>query len=99
MKKMTLALSLCLLVALSFAQQAAKTKDQEQSNAEKFSERAGSLIQKEFIDIGNLKKCDLLIETHDFLDLSISGDLLRLFDNTHHIQIIKSIDDTILFTT
>jgi Ribosomal protein L11 methyltransferase (PrmA) len=44
-------------------------------------------------NISNLKKCDLLIETHDFLDLSISGDLVRLFNNTHHIQIIKSIDD------
>jgi hypothetical protein len=44
----------------SFAQQT-KTKEQETSNAEKFSERAGSLIQKEFIEIGDIKKCELKI--------------------------------------
>jgi hypothetical protein len=44
-------------------------------------------------NIQNLKKCDLLIETHDFIDLSISEKLIGLFEKTHHIQIIKSIDD------
>jgi len=44
-------------------------------------------------NVGNLKNCDLLIETHDFIDLNISGNLIGLFSKTHNIQIIKSIDD------
>ena len=44
-------------------------------------------------NIENLTNCDLLIETHDFLDLNISYNLANLFSKTHHIQIIKSIDD------
>jgi len=44
-------------------------------------------------NIKNLANCDLLIETHDFLDLNISFDLDKLFNKTHHIQTIKSIDD------
>ena len=32
-------------------------KETEQSNAEKFSARSGTLMQKEFSEVGNLKKC------------------------------------------
>jgi len=49
------------------------------------------LFNKE--NIKNLKNCDLLIETHDFIDLNISTNLVDLFSDTHDIQIIKSIDD------
>lgn len=70
MKKFTLILALTALTSFTFAQQVAKAKEQEVSNAEKFSERAGSLVQKEFIDIGSLKKCDIQVAT--FTDL-ISG--------------------------
>lgn len=44
-------------------------------------------------NIKNLKNCDLLIETHDFVNLNISDTLIKLFSETHTIQIIKSIDD------
>lgn len=44
-------------------------------------------------NLQNLKNCDLLIEMHDFIDLNISGNMLRLFSETHDLQIIKSIDD------
>ena len=40
-----------------------------------------------------LKNHDLLIETHDFLDISISGNLQQLFEPTHFITVIESIDD------
>lgn len=71
MKKLTLFLALTAMTTISFAQQqAAKAKEQEVSNAEKFSERAGSLVQKEFIDVGSLKKCQ--IQVAKFTDL-ISG--------------------------
>ncbi len=37
------------------------TKENEQSNAEKFSARSGTLMQKEFSEIGNLKKCKIQV--------------------------------------
>lgn len=40
-----------LLTTTSFAQ----TKEKELSNAEKFSAKAGALIQKEFVEIGSVK--------------------------------------------
>lgn len=61
MRKLTLTLAMILMVTMTFAQQVGKVKEQNISNAEKFSDRAGSLIQKEFIDIGSLKKCDIQI--------------------------------------
>jgi hypothetical protein len=44
-------------------------------------------------NVTNLKNCDILIETHDFIDLEISGKLRDLFSKTHKVTMIKSIDD------
>jgi predicted O-methyltransferase YrrM len=44
-------------------------------------------------NISNLTSCDLLIETHDFIDLTISGYIEDLFKDSHDIQIIRSLDD------
>lgn len=41
----------------------------------------------------NLANCDLLIETHDFIDIDISGHIKSVFSNTHQLTIIKSVDD------
>ncbi len=41
----------------------------------------------------NLKKCDLLIEAHDNININISTKLCEVFSRTHHIKIIPSIDD------
>ena len=60
MTKKFLFLILIVVNFSAFAQQP-KIKEQETSNAEKFSERSGSLIQKEFIDIGEIKKCELKV--------------------------------------
>ena len=49
------------IVGLSAIAQQPKQNEQETSNAEKFSERSGSLIQKEFIEVGQLKKCELKV--------------------------------------
>lgn len=70
MKRVLIVISISFLHAITFGQQPAKVKEQETSNAEKFSERSGSLIQKEFITIGTLKKCE--IQVAKFTDL-ISG--------------------------
>jgi hypothetical protein len=60
MTKTILTLTLLVSGFATFAQQP-KIKDQETSNAEKFSERSGLLIQKEFINIGDIKKCELKV--------------------------------------
>lgn len=44
-------------------------------------------------NISNLEKCDLVIETHDFMDIDISTYLKKLFQETHQIESILSIDD------
>lgn len=44
-------------------------------------------------NVSNLKKCDLLIEVHDFLNPNISPRLRTLFSNTHEISVIRSISD------
>ena len=36
---------------------------------------------------------DLLIETHDFKDMEISGRLKALFSETHDVSIVRSLDD------
>lgn len=43
--------------------------------------------------IQRLKDCDVLIETHDFLDIHISGRMLEAFAKTHTHTSFKSIDD------
>ena len=71
MKKLTLTFAFIVAATLTtFAQQVAKTKETGISNAEKFSDRSGSLIEKEYIDIGSLKKFN--IQVAKYTDL-ISG--------------------------
>ncbi len=40
-----------------------------------------------------LAKHDIIVETHDFLDIEISSKIRRTFAQTHDIQSIKSTDD------
>ncbi len=51
----------------------------------------GSLFDK--FNLPSLINCDLLIETHDFIDIEISDRLKSLFSKTHFVQSIYSIDD------
>lgn len=44
-------------------------------------------------NLSGLLNSDLIIELHDFVDVNISPKLLNLFESTHEIQVIKSIDD------
>jgi hypothetical protein len=43
--------------------------------------------------VSRLKDWDFLIEVHDFIDIDISGHLQSAFEQTHSIEIVKSIDD------
>ncbi len=45
--------------------------------------------------LSNLKNTDLLIETHDFMDVTISTYLEELFSKTHDLEIIRSLGDVI----
>lgn len=44
-------------------------------------------------NIGNLKNVDVLVETHDFIDIEISDYLESLFSQSHMITKVKSLDD------
>ncbi|WP_109831563.1 class I SAM-dependent methyltransferase [Reichenbachiella versicolor] len=44
-------------------------------------------------NLKNLTNCDLLIETHDSMDIEISSYIKNLFGDTHHVTSLKSIDD------
>ena len=44
-------------------------------------------------NVNNLKRCDLIIETHDFLDINISSTIKDLFEKSHDLISVKSIDD------
>lgn len=43
----------------------------------------------------NLMHCDLIIEMHDFININISEYILKLFSDTHNMQIFQSIDDIV----
>lgn len=55
MKTIILTSFFILLSNLSYCQ----TKEKEQSNAEKFSSKSGTLIKKEFVEIGKVKDCEI----------------------------------------
>jgi hypothetical protein len=44
-------------------------------------------------NIGHFANCDLIIEMHDFININISTELKALFNNTHEVKSIFSIDD------
>lgn len=44
-------------------------------------------------NINQFKNCDLIIETHDFIDINISSRLKNLFSPTHNITSLFSTDD------
>lgn len=58
MKKVFLLVLIAFVSTSTIAQQ---EKASELSNAEKFSERSGTLIQKVFVEIGTLKKCEMKV--------------------------------------
>ncbi len=42
-----------------------------------------------------LKNADLLIETHDFIDLTISSSITDLLETSHNVSTIASVDDNL----
>lgn len=58
MKTPILLLTLTLLATVTFGQD---TKEAELSNAEKFSSKAGTLIKKEFVEVGVINKAEIKV--------------------------------------
>lgn len=46
-------------------------------------------------NLSNLKHTDVLIETHDWVNINISTDLENLFSKTHDVTVIRSIGDVL----
>lgn len=46
-------------------------------------------------NLSNLKHTDVLIETHDWVNINISTDLENLFSKTHDVSVIRSIGDVL----
>jgi precorrin-6B methylase 2 len=46
-------------------------------------------------NLANLKNTDILIETHDWVNINISTNLENLFAKTHDVEIIRSIGDVL----
>jgi hypothetical protein len=65
MKKILLLTFLVAITLTSYAQ--STTKEKDQSNAEIFSAKSGTLMQKEFLALSNIKNCK--IEVLHFTDL------------------------------
>ncbi len=45
------------------------------------------------VNINSVKNVDLLIETHDWVDITISSNLEELFQSSHEVKIIQSVSD------
>lgn len=59
--KKTILVIAVFLTSINYSYGQAETKAKEVSNAEKFSDKSGTLIQKEFSDVGDIKKCKIQI--------------------------------------
>lgn len=75
MKKVFLFVLIALATTPVFSQE---EKTSELSNAEKFSERSGTLVQKVFVEIGSLKKCEMKVINYTDLISGTKTTALKL---------------------
>ena len=74
-KNLIIAAAACLFSLQIFAQ--APAKEKEQSNAEAFSAKAGTLMQKEFVEIGTVKKAKVQVLYYTDLISNIKKSALK----------------------
>ena len=74
-KNLIIAAAVCLFSLQIYAQ--APAKEKEQSNAEAFSAKAGTLMQKEFIEIGTVKKAKVQVLYYTDLISNIKKSALK----------------------
>jgi hypothetical protein len=78
MKRSIVSLVILLTSLSSFAQQDSK----EKSNAEKFSDKAGTLIQREFTPIGSVHGCKVeVLRYKDLINGSSGGITATIIDS------------------
>jgi len=75
MKKLLVVLISIMAFTVSYGQ--TDTKEKELSNAEKFSSKSGTLIEKEFVDVGTLKKAEIKVIHYTDLISNESVSALR----------------------
>lgn len=75
MKKLLVVLISIMTFTASYGQ--TNTKEKELSNAEKFSSKSGTLIEKEFVDVGTLKKVEIKVIHYTDLISNESVSALR----------------------
>lgn len=85
MLKLILGMSL-LIASSSVVQSQPQTPTREQSNIEKFSAKSGTLIEKQFVDIGTIKgvKVQLLIITDMIASTKVSGLRMEYFASSRY---------------
>ena len=74
-KNLIIAAAVCLFSLQIYAQ--APAKEKEQSNAEAFSAKAGTLMQKEFVEIGTVKKAKVQVLYYTDLISNIKKTALK----------------------
>ena len=74
-KQLIIVAALCLFALQINAQ--APAKEKEQSNAEAFSAKAGTLMQKEFVEIGTVKKAKVQVLYYTDLISNIKKSALK----------------------
>jgi hypothetical protein len=96
MKKTLLTLIAFGISTISIAQTTSPKNDAEkqQSKAEIFSERSGTLVQKQFIDIGNLKGAKIQVALYIDLISNQKTAAVR-FEKDHYSSYSKSTDTKI----
>lgn len=77
MKKIALILFTVTTSSVFAQQQLSKVKEKEISNAEKFSDVSGTLIKKEIIEIGDVKKCKIQVAKYTDLIASQNTSAIR----------------------
>lgn len=74
-------------ISIGFAQ----TKEQELSNAEKFSAKAGTLIQTEFIEVGKVKGAEIkVVHFTDLINNTRQSALEFEYESVESIQIVQN---------
>lgn len=96
MKKQLITLLAIAFTTIAIAQtkSAKEEVEKSQSKAEIFSEKSGSLIQKQFIDIGKLKSCNIQVAVFSDLLSNLKTSAVR-FEKAYKASYSSSSDDKI----
>ena len=96
MNKKNLLIAVAALLFSIQIQAQAPAKEKEQSNAEVFSSKAGTLMQKEFVEIGTLKKAKVQVLYYTDLISNMKKSALK-FELPSILKLLKPIAFTYPF--